>query len=235
MAVAISRSSRPGLYPKPREPGRKNSRRSNQGTAHDKEKRDVSATIVFPPRSAREIEEVEKWSFQRIRELMTRIALRGMAANEVGRARISMMVRSKSSNTGPDTLVQDRTGLRSTRTNARTHVDPVQESRSELEKKLEARTREPAEALEHQTATSEVLQVISSSFGELEPVVPNHAGEGDAHLPSRVRRNVALRGRGTIPLTDINLLICCHSCTPLCSSLRVLVVGNRKENGPCPH
>src|SRR5713101_2438223 len=32
-----------------------------------------------------------------------------MAANEVGRARISMMVRSMSSNTRPDTLVQDRT------------------------------------------------------------------------------------------------------------------------------
>src|SRR6266436_10252020 len=52
---------------------------------------------------------MEKWSFQRIRELMTHIALRGMAANELGRARISMMVRSISSNTRPDTLVQDRT------------------------------------------------------------------------------------------------------------------------------
>ena len=31
-----------------------------------------------------------------------------MAANELGRARISMMVRSMSSNTRPDTLVQDR-------------------------------------------------------------------------------------------------------------------------------
>ena len=51
---------------------------------------------------------MEKWSFQRIRELMTQIALRGMAGNELGRARISMMVRSMSSNTRPDTLVQDQ-------------------------------------------------------------------------------------------------------------------------------
>ena len=52
---------------------------------------------------------MEKWSFQRTRELMTPRALRGMAVNEVGRARISMMVRSMSSNSRPDTLVQDRT------------------------------------------------------------------------------------------------------------------------------
>jgi hypothetical protein len=70
------------------------------------------------------------------------------------------------------------------------------ESYSDLEKKVDLRTHELSEALEQQTATSEILQVISNSLNDTQPVFDAIVQSGLKLFPGALV-SVALR-TGTI-------------------------------------
>jgi len=84
-------------------------------------------------------------------------------------------------------------GPRSKRTKARTRVDRV--TRTELEKKLEAWTRELDEAREQQTSTAAILRAISSSPTDVQAVL-DAVVTAAARLCEALDATILFRGRG---------------------------------------
>ena len=98
------------------------------------------------------------------------------------------------------------TGLRSKTTKSRTHVDRLRAANADLKKKL-------AEALEQQSATAEVLRLISISPGKLEPVF-------QAMLENATRICAAKSGAMYLSEGNAFRIVAMHNVSPAFAELR---------------